>query len=148
MNRMRSAIGVGVLALVVLGAAAASVLMGGHTTHLVQASSNPGASQASPNSNRAVDQRVAQGATQSLTTGCNLLTLTSLTVGSPVSSWVQQNIQPSTAVVGIWHFDNPSQKYQSNYFATQGAPVDQPNFTTPIDAIFVCVNGTATAPAS
>ena len=81
-----------------------------------------------------------------LTTGCNQVTETSLPSGSPVGTWVSQNVQPSNAVISVWHYDNASQSYKAAYFQMQGVPVDQPNFTSAVDAFFICVNANATAP--
>jgi hypothetical protein len=87
----------------------------------------------------------AQAATP-LTSGCNQVTETSLPSGSPVSTWVSGQVQPSSAVVSVWHYDNASQSYKAAYFQMQGVPVDQPNFTAAVDAFFICVNASATAP--
>jgi hypothetical protein len=90
--------------------------------------------------------RVEQGARQQLTTGCNQIAETGLPVGGKVGDWVTQNVQPSNTTIAVWHFDNASQHYKAAYFQDPAVPVDIPTFTTAIDAFFICVNATATAP--
>ena len=89
---------------------------------------------------------VEQAQRQQLTVGCNQITETTLSVGSKVGDWVSQNVQPASAVISVWHFDNASQHYKAAYFQEAAVPVDVPTFTTAIDAFFVCVNATATSP--
>lgn len=132
----------------IIGAVLWLALVSPHAAHPVQASSQPSIPQQTLSSPSNAAQPVAQGSTQPLTQGCNLITMTHLTSGSNVGDWVKANIQPATAAVGAWHFDNPSQKYQSMYFSDPAAPVDIPTFNSAVDAFFVCVSGPATAPAS
>ena len=85
-------------------------------------------------------------ASQPYTQGCNIATVTGLTVGNKIGDWVTQNVQPASVVVAVWHYDNGSQKYKAAYFQDAAVPVDQPTFTAPIDAFFICVTGSATGP--
>lgn len=88
--------------------------------------------------------RVAQQTAQDLTPGCNLITLAGLPVGSPVADYVAQHVAAPDLVTGIWHFDNPSQRYVAVYFPDPQAPVQQATFTSNTDAFFVCVSGSTT----
>jgi hypothetical protein len=88
---------------------------------------------------------VAQAGNQ-LTTGCNQITEAGLPVGGKVSDWITQHIQPSNVVVAVWHYDNASQSWKAAFFNNPAVPVDVPTFSGPVDAFFVCVSGTATAP--
>jgi hypothetical protein len=81
-----------------------------------------------------------------LTTGCNQVTETTLPVGGKISDWVNANVQPASAVISVWHYDNPSQKYQAAYFNVPAVPVDVTTFPQAIDAFFICVGSSATAP--
>jgi hypothetical protein len=85
-------------------------------------------------------------ASQPYTQGCNIATVTGLTVGGKIGDWVTQNVQPASVVVAVWHFDNGTMKYKAAYFQDAAVPVDQPTFTSAIDAFFICVNGSATGP--
>jgi len=90
-------------------------------------------------------ERVAQAGNQ-LTTGCNQLTETGLPTGGKVGDWINAHIQPASAVVAVWHYDNPSQSYKAAFFQNPAVPVDIPNFTGPVDAFFICVSASAVAP--
>jgi hypothetical protein len=81
-----------------------------------------------------------------LTTGCNQVTETSLPVGGKISDWVNANVQPASAVISVWHYDNPTQKYQAAYFNVPAVPVDLTTFPQAIDAFFICVGSSASAP--
>jgi hypothetical protein len=81
-----------------------------------------------------------------LTTGCNQVTETTLPVGGKVADWISANVQPSSAVISVWHYDNPTQKYQAAYFNVPAVPVDMTTFPQAIDAFFICVGSSATAP--
>jgi hypothetical protein len=81
-----------------------------------------------------------------LTTGCNQVTETNLPSGGKVSDWVSANVQPSSAVISVWHYDNASQAYKAAYFQMTGVPVDQPTFASAVDAYFICVSANASAP--
>lgn len=96
---------------------------------------------------QAATASIAQSSGTQLTMGCNLVALTNLTVGMKVTDWVQANIQPASAVVSIWHFNNTSQHYQAAYFSDPNVPVDTPTFTSGTDGYFICVSSAATAPA-
>ena len=85
-------------------------------------------------------------ASQPLTTGCNQVTETGLTVGGRISDWVTQNVQPTSAVISVWHYDNASQHYQAAYFNVSAVPVDVTTFPASVDAYFICVAASATAP--
>jgi hypothetical protein len=95
---------------------------------------------------QALAATVAQSSGETLSVGCNVVTLTNLTVGMKVGDWVAQNVQPVSAVISVWHFDNASQHYMAAYFSDPAVPVDQPTFTAPIDGFFICVSSSATAP--
>ena len=114
-------------------------LAGAQTALAAQTAGTPGA-------NPAIASRIAQSSGEALTLGCNVVTLSNLTVGMKVSDWVAQNVQPASAVISVWHYDNASQHYQANYFNDPAVPVDQPTFKTAVDAFFICVSGNATAP--
>jgi len=90
-------------------------------------------------------ERVAQAGNQ-LTTGCNQITETGLPTGGKVGDWINAHISPASAVVAVWHYDNPSQSYKAAFFQVAAVPVDQPTFTGPVDAFFVCVSSSAVAP--
>lgn len=90
--------------------------------------------------------RVDQGAGQQLTTGCNQITETGLPTGGKVADWLNQHVQPMSALISVWHYDNATQKYRAAWFYDPAVPVDVPTFTQPVDAFFVCVNASATAP--
>jgi hypothetical protein len=92
-----------------------------------------------------VAERDTQALNQ-LTTGCNQITETGLPAGGKVADWITSHIQPATVVVAVWHYDNPSQSYKAAFFQNPAVPVDIPNFTGPVDAFFVCVSASATAP--
>jgi hypothetical protein len=91
-------------------------------------------------------ERVDQSARQQLTTGCNQVAETGLPVGGKIGDWVTQNVQPSNSVIAIWHFDNASQHYKAAYFQDAAVPVDTPTFASAVDAFFICVSASATAP--
>ena len=88
---------------------------------------------------------VEQAANQ-LTTGCNQITETGLPTGGKVGDWINAHIQPASAVIAVWHYDNPSQSYKAAFFQNPAVPVDLPTFNGPVDAFFVCVSASATAP--
>jgi len=85
-------------------------------------------------------------ASQPLTTGCNQVTETGLTVGGKISDWVTANVQPMSAVISVWHYDNASQHYQAAYFNVSAVPVDVTTFPQAVDAYFICVGASASAP--
>ena len=94
----------------------------------------------------AVAESIAQASGEQLTTGCNIVTLSNLTVGMKVADYVSQNVQPASAVISVWHYDNATQRYQADYFSDPSVPVDQPAFTASVDGFFFCVTANATAP--
>lgn len=81
-----------------------------------------------------------------LTTGCNQVTETGLPVGGSISTWVTANVQPSSSVISVWHYDNASQHYQAAYFNVPAVPVDVMTFPQAVDAYFICVSASASAP--
>lgn len=85
-------------------------------------------------------------AANALTTGCNQVTETNLPSGGKVADWVSANIQPASAAISVWHYDNASQAYKAAYFQMAGVPVDQPTFASAVDAYFICVGANASAP--
>lgn len=112
----------------------------GATSHVAQAMSNPHGSAMQTTTDTVVVSA------NPLTTGCNQVTETGLTVGGSISSWVTANVQPSSAVISVWHYDNPSQHYQAAYFNVSAVPVDIMTFPAAIDAYFICVSASASAP--
>jgi hypothetical protein len=106
----------------------------------------PGAAFAMPSDHGNTGVEAVIVSANPLTTGCNQVTETTLPAGGKISDWVTANVQPSSAVISVWHYDNPTQKYQAAYFNVAAVPVDVTTFPAAIDAFFICVGSSATAP--
>jgi hypothetical protein len=82
-----------------------------------------------------------------LSRGCNQVVATSPS-GIPVAA-IAALVQPASAIVSVWRFNNTTQTYQAGFFAGSNAPVD---FTRTgagagghvTEAYFVCVSQSAT----
>lgn len=70
--------------------------------------------------------------------GCN-----DLVVQAPAgTSWTSiiSHFSDPTTVLGMWRFDNPTQRYQALYFKNAAAPLDgPPSSTAPTFAIWACI---------